>query len=78
MKYLIIYPLAGNYLIGFLVFIGGWCMHRYHYDYALDSKFKFNGKFIQFWGGCHKNRPRELYQGELSTLQTIKGIYSYR
>lgn len=74
MKYLIIYPLAK--LFNRVSSVYWWVVYaRYRYDYALDSKFKFNGKFIQFYGeGVIRTGP-ESYIGELSTLQTAKGYF---
>lgn len=46
---------------------------RYRKIYEIDKKFRFNGKYIQFYGkGCINVGP-ESYIGELSTLQAAEG-----
>ena len=45
----------------------------YRKTYALDCRFRFNGKLILLYGEGEINGGPESYIGELSTLQAVKG-----
>lgn len=46
---------------------------NYRNIYGLDSKFRFNGRFILLYGDGTITAGAESYVGELSTLQAAKG-----
>lgn len=47
---------------------------KYRKIYAIDENFRFNGKFIQFYGAGRINAGAASYIGELSTLQATEGF----